>query len=118
MNPETKIDLLICKLVQLTVDNSLAWTEVKGNYDYPVAFRLVLAIGEITLILRPGDYKCIRIVCDNGDTSEDYDSPYLDTLIRTVREFLYTPWGVQKIVDGILFEGALDEDSERVDDTV
>jgi len=118
MKPRTKTDKFMEKLIDLTSEGLVPWREVKGNYDYPIAFEAATPVGSFTLVLRGGE-RCLIVRSNNEEFEHSYSdsNPLLSDLVRAARDYLFTPWPIEKIVRNVL-EGALDEDSKRVDDTV
>jgi hypothetical protein len=118
MRPKTKTDKFMEKLIDLTAEGLIPWVEVKGNYDYPIGFKASTPAGSFTIVLRGGD-QCLIVKSNNEEFEYSYSdsNPFLPDLIRAARDYLFTPWPIETIMRNVL-EGALDEDSKRVDDTV
>jgi hypothetical protein len=117
MNPKTKLDLFIDKLIELTSEGRIPWESMVDKRGYPTGFIAGLTIGRVELVLSPESERCLILVTNTSDGDKYYSPPGLDTLIRAAREYIFTPWEVQQMIDQIL-EGALEDDSERMDNTV
>lgn len=112
MIPETRVDKFINKLAELTTDNHVPWQVKEDKQGLTQSFFCEVLDANIELVLQPRPPR-IRIVLAD-DENIYYDSPFLDSLIRAVKEFVYTPWSLNQFMDDVL-EGALENDSKGMD---
>jgi hypothetical protein len=114
MIPETRVDKFINKLAELTIDNHIPWQVRIDKSGLTQNFYCEVLDAKIEIVDLPRQ-KCIKVTLADEE-NDYYYSPFLDNLIRTVKEFVHTTWALNQFMDDIL-EGALENDSKGMDGT-
>ena len=115
MRFDTKIDQFIKKMISCTSKGLVPWEAEVNKLGYASSFTCELKGTRIQILLVPENSQRILISpqgledTDSKGVSVGIDSPYLSTLVRAVRDFLFIPWSVTEFVENFI-EGEVVKD--------